>query len=437
MLQEELTADLRHLATELDELGKEGTYHHAPFAATEDSRPPDLPDFQIKSPLGHGGMGTVYLARQVSLGREVAVKVIETKAGTRVRGHAGRVALPDEARIVAQLHHPNIVQVYSAGREGDRAWFAMELVNGESADKHAFASAEDVARIGASVAEALAYAHRCGILHRDVKPANVFIGADGQVKLGDFGLACLASSNMADGSGTRRYMAPELLLGAEATEKSDLFSLGVTLRELAERVKDASPDFAAICAKAANPDPTGRYESVDAMLADLRRFLAQEPVSANPPSPWRRFRLFGQRNPLAAAGAVAVAVCLLAFVQALAIGYVRTSRALDAVHREAAMTAQSLATILTDFDRSEGDPREQELKRALEVAESLAARFPDDETIKESVEAIRKARRRRAVRPVRPGAGPGAGRIPDGRPNRQKSPRTDTRSPALPKSDSN
>lgn len=402
MLQEELTADLRHLATELDELGAFdlGGSKSAESAGAQRRVPPVIPDFEIVKPLGHGGMGTVYMARQVSLGRDVAVKVVAAKGET----------LPNEARMVASLHHPNIVQVYSAGRDGDRAWFAMELVNGESADKHEFATVEDVARIGVSVAEALAYAHRCGILHRDVKPANIFIGTDGQVKLGDFGLACLTSSNAADGSGTRRYMAPERLFGAEATEKCDLFSLGVTLRELAGRFKDVSPDFAAICAKAANPDPTSRYKSVDAMLADLRRFLAQEPVSVNPPSPWRRFRLFGQRNPLAAAGVVAVTVCLVAFVQALAIGYVRTSRAYDAVHREAAMTAQSLATILTDFDRNEGDPREQELKRALEVAESLAARFPDDETIKESVEAIRKARRRRAVMPMRRGmGGPGMG----------------------------
>jgi len=420
MLQEELTADLRHLATELDELGAFdlGGSQSAAAADALGCSPPEIPDFEIIEPLGHGGMGTVYLARQVSLGREVAVKVVAAKGES----------LPNEARTVASLHHPNIVQVYSAGRDGGRAWFAMELVDGESADKRKFASAEEVARIGVSVAEALAYAHRCGILHRDVKPSNIFAGTDGHVKLGDFGLACLASANASDGSGTRRYMAPELLLGAEATEKSDLFSLGVTLRELAGCVKDVSPDFAAICGKAANPDPTSRYESVDSMLADLRRFLAQEPVAANPPSPLRRFHLFSQRNPLAATGAIAVVVCLLAFVQALAIGYVKSSRALEAVHREAAMTAQSLATILTDFDRNEGDPREQELSRALEVVESLAARFPDDETIKESMEAIRRARRRRGDRPVRSGPG----RNPDGRPNRPIGPRPDTRNPASP-----
>ena len=138
------------------------------------------------------------------------------------------------------------------------------------------------------------------------------------------------------------------------------------------------------------------------MLADLRRFLAHEPVIANPPSPLRRFRLFARRNPLAATGIAAATLLLAAFVAALAVGYVKTSRALEATHQEAARAAQSLAATMTDFDRGERDPRDTELRRALEVAEALAARFPNDETIKESVEAIRKARERRAGLPRRP-----------------------------------
>lgn len=386
MLQEELTNDLRRLAAELDELGE-----------SESSQPPSFPpiaDFEPISLLGCGGMGAVYVARQISLGRDVAVKVVPENVSD--------TPLPDEARTVAQLHHPNIVQVFSAGVDSDCAWFAMELVKGESAERHVFASVEDVARLGASVAEALAYAHRCGILHRDVKPSNIFIGEDGSAKLGDFGLACLAAESVTDKSGTKRYMAPEVLNGGEATEASDLYSLGVTLRELASAQKPVPPDFAAICDKAAAHDPLDRYECVDALLADLHRFLAQEPVVANPPSPLRRFRLFARRNPLAAFGTVAAAVCLSAFVAALAVGYVKTSRALEATHQEAARAAQSLAATMTNFERGEADPRDTELRRAQEVAEALAARFPEDETIKESVEAIRKARERRAALPKRP-----------------------------------
>ena len=237
------------------------------------------------------------------------------------------------------------------------------------------------------------------------------------VKLGDFGLSCLAAEGVKDKSGTERYMAPEVLDGGEVSEASDQYSLGVTLRELeglrlsrhnddegvvATHGVGTPSDFAAICAKATAQDPSNRYESVDAMLADLRRFLAHEPVVANPPSPLRRFRLFARRNPLAAFGIAAASLLLAAFVSALAVGYIKTSRALEATHQEAARAAQSLAATMTNFDRGERDPRNTELRRAQEVAEALAARFPEDETIKESVEAIRKARERRAALPKRP-----------------------------------
>ena len=383
MLQEELTADLRHLAAELDELGDNENLHAPSF--------PSIPDFEPVSLLGVGGMGAVYVARQASLGRDVAVKVVPSH-GT----------LPEEARTVAQLHHPNIVQVFSAGGDAESAWFAMEFVKGESADRHTFSSIEDVTRLGIAVAEALAYAHRCGILHRDVKPSNIFLGESGMVKLGDFGLSCLAANGVKDKSGTERYMVPEASGGSEFSEASDQYSRGVTLHELAERIGSPSSDFAAICDKATAHDPSNRYESVEAMLADLRRFLAHEPVVANPPSILRRFRLFARRNPLAAFGTVAAAISLAAFVAALAVGYVKTSRALEATHQEAARAAQSLAATMTNFDRSEADPRDTELRRAQEVAEALAARFPEDETIKASVEAIRKARERRAALPKRP-----------------------------------
>ena len=135
----------------------------------------------------------------------------------------------------------------------------MELVAGQTADAHVFASCAELASFAATVAEALAYAHRCGVLHRDVKPSNVFVGDDGSVKLGDFGIACLAGAAASrDGSGTGRYMAPEQAVG-EATELSDQYSLGVTVRALAESCLLASErpdaDFAAILAKASNGNP--------------------------------------------------------------------------------------------------------------------------------------------------------------------------------------
>ena len=388
---EPLPVELQALAAELDELGRGAS-------AASDGAPPDIPDFRVKSILGRGGMGTVYLAEQLSLGREVALKVVACPAGGAPSG-----AADSEARTVARLHHPNIVEVYAAGTADGRSWFAMELMRGQTANHRRFASVEDVARLGAQIAEALAYAHRCGVVHRDVKPSNIFISADGLAKLGDFGLA-----NLPGAGGTRRYMAPELTGGSRfcatvATEASDQYALGVTLLELAPGGPQSSaaasdarrrvpPDFAAICGKATTQDPSRRYESMEEMLDDLRRFLARMPVAANPPSPFRRFRLFARRNPLAASGMVAALILLVAFVAALAVGYVRTSRALAATEREAASAAQSLAMVVTTINVEDSDKRDAEIQRALSAAEQLAARFPDNAEIAEAVARLRHAR---------------------------------------------
>ena len=382
MLQEDTMTDaLRSLAAELDELGREGE---------RPREPPEIPDFRLTDVLGLGGMGTVYLAEQVSLGREVALKVVNRPA----------VGIADEARTVAQLHHPNIVQVYAAGTAKDQSWFAMELIRGKTANHSPFASPEDVARLGVQIAEALSYAHHCGVIHRDVKPSNIFIGENGIAKLGDFGLA-----NSTGDGGTRRYMAPELLGGprpsavsagapavssaAVASESSDQYALGVTLQELAP---DDDADFAAVCAKAIAHDPSRRYENMDAMLDDLRRFLVHKPVAANPPSLFRRFRLFARRNPLAASGIVVASILLAAFIAALAVGYIRTSRALAATEREAASAAQALAKVVADIDRADSDKRETEITRAITAAEHLAERFPDNAEIADAVDRLRAAR---------------------------------------------
>ena len=120
------------------------------------------------------------------------------------------------------------------------------------------------------------------------------------------------------------------------------------------------------------------------------------------PSPLRRFRLFARRNPLAAFGTVAAAFLLAAFVAALVVGYVKTARALEATHREAAKAAYSLAGALATVERGERDPRDAELRRALEFAESLNARFPGDKTILEAIETLKKAREAHSRLPTRP-----------------------------------
>lgn len=306
MLQEELTDGLRRLAAELDELASQGC---APSPVL-----PSIPGYRLSSILGRGGMGTVYRARQISLDREVAVKMVET-VGESAEGFVH----PDEAKTIAWLHHPNIVQIISAGHTPACDWYAMELVRGTNAARQPFASVEEVARMGISVAEALAYAHRCGFLHRDVKPSNIFIGDDGVVKLGDFGLACFSSDSIRDRSGTRRYLAPEVRIEGRWSEASDQYALGVTLRELTAHLPRVSSDFVSIYKKATALEPTDRYASVAALRDDLQRFLAHRPIAARRFSPIHRLGLFVRRNPLAAGGFIVVAVCLVVLGVALAV----------------------------------------------------------------------------------------------------------------------
>ena len=248
---------------------------------------------------------------------------------------------------------------------------------------------QEVRKLGLDICNALKDCHEKGIIHRDIKPQNI-LKRGGTNVLVDFGESkMIKSQSSLSMRGTYDYMAPELLDGGKATESSDQYALGVTLREL---VPDAAADFAAICAKAAAQAPSRRYASVDAMLDDLRRFLARKPVSANPPSPVRRFRLFARRNPLAASGIAAASIFLAAFVAALAVGYIRTSRALAATECEAASAAQSLAKVVVDINRLDSDKRETEITCALTAAEHLAARFPDNAEIADAVERLKSAR---------------------------------------------
>ena len=171
----------------------------------------------------------------------------------------------------------------------------------------------------------------------------------------------------------------------------------MTLQELAEsRIprdhRQNCPDFSAICAKAAAQDPSSRYESMTAMLEDLRRFLARRPIAANPPSPLRRCRLFARRSPLAASGLVTAAALLAALIASLAVGFIKTSHALAATEREAASAAQTLAKVVTDVNRTDSDKRAAEITCALTAAENLAARFPENAEIADSVEKLKSAR---------------------------------------------
>jgi serine/threonine protein kinase len=248
--------------------------------------------YRLRRLLAVGGMGAVWAAEDAVLGREVAVKVLgEALADDR----RARLRLRREARAAARLAHPAIARVLDLGEEDGRPYLVMELLHGESlaarlARGGPLAPAEAVGVVAAA-ADALDLAHRAGIVHRDVKPGNVFVTRGGEVKLLDFGIARAADETALTGGdllGTAAYLAPERVLGHDATPAADVYALGVLLYELLA----GRPPFAGDCGAAlamaqvhAQPPPLGAVApSVPpALAAACERALAKDPA-ARPPS---------------------------------------------------------------------------------------------------------------------------------------------------------
>ena len=394
-----LSPALASLARELDDLAAAALGVDVPG---ETDAPPELPgsDYHPLRCIGRGGMGAVYEAEQRSLGRHVAVKILPRNFGSNPERVARFV---EEARLVARLHHPGIVPVFGVGEAGGLPYFAMELVKGVTAGAYPLPDARAAVSLLLQAADALVYAHTCGVCHGDVKPANLLVSEDGRVRLADFGLAAVFGSSASSGlsaGGTMRYLAPEVRSGGAATPAADQFALGITLRELCPG--DPGRELGAILAKATAENPADRYAGMAELAADLRRYLHDEPVQARPASAWRSVRLWSRRNPVAALLALASVLATSLAVAALAVGYVRTQRALAETHREAALAAQSLANTLAGIERGERDPRDAELARALSAVEGLSARFPGDPRIEEAAETLRRARELHSEMPVRP-----------------------------------
>jgi eukaryotic-like serine/threonine-protein kinase len=248
--------------------------------------------YEIIAPLGAGGMGEVYRARDTKLGREVALKVLPAE----VSADTDRLArFEREARTVAGLNHPNIVVLHSMEQEGGIHFLTMELVDGQSLDQHVTAAGLPVARVldlGIALADGLSAAHERGVIHRDLKPANVILSRDGRVKVLDFGLAKLAQnpsselsraatiaapiSQVGEVVGTVPYMAPEQLRGESVDARSDLFALGIMLYELAAGRRPFTGATAADVSSAILRDDQAPLTRVRADLpADLERIVSR------------------------------------------------------------------------------------------------------------------------------------------------------------------
>jgi ABC-type phosphate/phosphonate transport system substrate-binding protein/tRNA A-37 threonylcarbamoyl transferase component Bud32 len=346
---------------------------------------PALLDYQILERIGRGGMGVVYRARQISLDRMVALKVI----GAELDSPAALARFRREADAARKLDHGNIVPIYEIGEHEASPFLVMRLIEGASlADKlgtFAWGSGSTstnranhrhvqvkIAHLMATVARAVHYAHAQGVLHRDLKPSNILIDPEGNPHLTDFGIAkfidqATALTQTAELLGTPCYMSPEQAAGKPLSPTADIYSLGVIFYELltgrcpftAERpveilrkVMEEEPpppalfnpsvdrDLATICLKCLDKNPTRRYASAGALAEDLERWQRHEPIRARPAGAVFRLRRWMVKNP-----------ALTTFLGALIIGIVLTLGLLAKAREEKNRKSIALAILRTETAR--------------------------------------------------------------------------------------
>jgi tetratricopeptide (TPR) repeat protein len=335
-------------------------------APGEDAGP--IPGYRLLGELHRGGQGVVHRAEQVATKRRCAVKML---LGGRFAGDRQLERFEREVEVVARMRHPSIVTLYESGRSRDgEPFFAMELVEGERLDefvRRAAPGARGIARLFREIAGAVAYAHRRGVIHRDLKPGNVLVDEDGTPRVLDFGLAreeagpdddARPSATMAgEFLGTFGYAAPEQLAGdpAQIDSRCDLYALGTMLfeclvgrkpfegaRSIADLVAQktlASPprpgahasgvprDLDVIAMRLLAPDPARRYDTADALVEDLSRFLDGRPILAREDSVLYVVGKTLRRHWLLTGAGAALLATIVGSGVALAVAYAEADRA--------------------------------------------------------------------------------------------------------------
>src|SRR5499427_6571350 len=308
----------------------------------------ELGDYELLEEIGRGGQGVVFRARQKSLNRTVALKVI------RLSQWASKVHLKrfrPEAEAAARLEHPGIVPIHDVGERDGSCYFSMKFIEGGQLDEVVRRESVPIRRaveLIAKVARTVHYAHEHGILHRDIKPGNILLDQKSEPHLTDFGLARLVESESTvtrtlEVLGTPSYMAPEQAVGNNSVVGSvtDVYGLGAVLYQLLtgqppfaggttyETIRllcDTEPrnprmlnpkidrDLSTICLKCLEKDPKRRYSSALSLAEDLERWLKHEPIQARHTGVFARARKWVRRNPTSAL----LAACLVALAAAAA-----------------------------------------------------------------------------------------------------------------------
>jgi tetratricopeptide (TPR) repeat protein len=405
--------------TEADDAGVGSSELRTPRSALRTQTVRYFGDYELLEEIARGGMGVVYRARQLSLNRPVALKMIA----------AGQLATPaavqrfhTEAEAAARLDHPHIVPIYEIGEYEGQHYFSMKLLEGGTladlilkAQVQNPLSPEAVARLVGTVARAVHYAHQRGILHRDLKPTNILLDEQGEPHVTDFGLAKLAEDDSSLTMttailGTPAYMAPEQAAGGakQLTTAADIYGLGAVLYEMLtgqppfraatavetlRQVCEQAPtrphslnsavdrDLETICLKCLSKDPQKRYPDASALAQDLDRWRKGESILARPVGTAEKAWRWCRRRPIVAGLLLAVLVALVAGLVVSNWFYLheKAARAEAVVaEKEAQATIQFLTEDLLFQATPEQNSREKQL--TLEQAVTEATRRLDQNT---------------------------------------------------------